>query len=285
MSKIKNYLKLMRCHHYIKNILIFLPLVFSKSLFDIQSIIKVLLGALSFCFIASIVYVINDIHDIEADRQHEKKKLRPIASGKVSIKEGYILTILLFIISIAINIVLFGNNIQAYFWLILYLILNVLYSLKLKHIPIIDIVILAFGFLIRVFYGASIIEVEVSKWLYLTILSFSFYMGLGKRRNEFIKLGPNSRKVLKYYNKSFLDNNMYMCLALTIVFYALWCVDVSIANIIWTVPFIIIILMKYSLIIEGESLGDPVDVVLENKDLLLLVIGYAVLMFIMIYFI
>ena len=110
-------------------------------------------------------------------------------------------------------------------------------------------------------------------------------MGLGKRRNEFIKMGNNGRKVLQYYNKSFLDNNMYMTLALTIVFYALWCVDVNIANIIWTVPIIMIILMKYSLIIEGESHGDPVDVILENKDLLFLVIIYAILMFLMIYFI
>lgn len=285
MNKIKNYLKLMRCHHYIKNILIFLPLVFSKSLFDTQSVIRVLLGTISFCFVASIVYIINDIKDVEIDKKHDKKKYRPIASGNVSIKEAILLIIILIVFSILINILLFGNNISKYFWIILYLVLNILYSIKLKHVPIIDIVILAFGFLIRVFYGATIIDVEVSNWLYLTILSFSFYMGLGKRRNEFIKMGNNGRKVLQYYNKSFLDNNMYMTLALTIVFYALWCVDVNIANIIWTVPIIMIILMKYSLIIEGESHGDPVDVILENKDLLFLVIIYAILMFLMIYFI
>ena len=285
MNKIKNYLKLMRCHHYIKNILIFLPLVFSKSLFDTQSVIRVLLGTISFCFVASIVYIINDIKDVEIDKKHDKKKYRPIASGNVSIKEAILLIIILIVFSILINILLFGNNISKYFWIILYLVLNILYSIKLKHVPILDIVILAFGFLIRVFYGATIIDVEVSNWLYLTILSFSFYMGLGKRRNEFIKMGNNGRKVLQYYNKSFLDNNMYMTLALTIVFYALWCVDVNIANIIWTVPIIMIILMKYSLIIEGESHGDPVDVILENKDLLFLVIIYAILMFLMIYFI
>lgn len=284
MERIKNYLKLMRCKHYIKNILIFLPLVFSKSLLNVTSCIRVLMGTLAFCFIASIVYIINDIQDVEADRKHEKKKFRPIASGKVSVKEGYILVAVLFIISMIINIVLFKKEIEGYFWILLYLILNILYSKKLKHIAIVDIVILAFGFVIRVFYGASIINVEVSKWLYLTILSFSFYMGLGKRRNEFIKLGPNGRKVLQYYNKSFLDNNMYVCLGLTIVFYALWCLDVNISNIIWTVPIIMIILMDYSLIIEGDSLGDPVDVVMDNKGLSLLILCYAIIMFGMIYF-
>ena len=281
----KNYIKLMRCKHYIKNALVLLPLIFSKQLLNMESCVKAILGVIAFSLISSVVYIINDIQDVEADRKHEKKKYRPIASGAVSIKSAWIFAISLFIVSMIINAVVLGNNIMGYLWILVYLILNILYSFKLKHIAIVDIVILASGFLIRVFYGAEIINVEVSKWLYLTILSFSFYMGLGKRRNEFIKLGSNGRKVLKQYNKSFLDNNMYMCLALTIIFYALWCVDINITNIIWTVPIIIIILMKYSLIIEGDSLGDPVDVILENKPLLILVILYILIMFGLIYII
>lgn len=166
--------------------------------------------------------------------------------------------------------------------------LNILYSFWLKHIPILDVVILASGFLIRVLYGSNITNIQISNWLYLTILVFSFYMGLGKRRNEYKKMGTNGRKVLEFYNESFLNNNMYMCMALGIVFYSLWCIDVNkastgIFNIIWTVPIVLIICMKYSLNIENESHGDPVDVILGDKILLLLGVIYTILMFLWIY--
>ena len=143
--------------------------------------------------------------------------------------------------------------------------------------------ILALGFLIRLLYGASIINVEVSPWLYLTIMSFSFYLGLGKRRNEIIKIGKETRGVLKYYNEEFLDKNMYMCLSISIVFYALWTAFSDNYLLIWTVPLFILILMKYSLNIEKDSLGDPVDVVLNDKILIGLILVYGILLFSLIY--
>lgn len=166
--------------------------------------------------------------------------------------------------------------------------MNVLYSIKLKHMPIVDIVILALGFLFRVLYGSEITGIGISNWLYLTILVFSFYMGLGKRRNEFRKVGNEGRKVLKYYNETFLTNNMYMCMALGIVFYSLWCIDINsqnnkFINIIWTVPLVMVICMRYSLHIEGDSLGDPVDVLLSDKMLIGLTSIYAIIMFLMLY--
>ena len=104
--------------------------------------------------------------------------------------------------------------------------LNLLYSFGLKNVPVADIAILVSGFLLRVLYGSSITGIEISKWLYLTVIAMSFYLGLGKRRNELEKHGGEStRKVLEAYNKNFLDKNMYMCLSLAIVFYSLWCTD------------------------------------------------------------
>ena len=287
MKKIFNYIKLMRVHHYIKNILIFMPIIFSRNILNLELLVKALLGMIAFSLIASIVYIINDIMDVEADRKHEKKKFRPIASGIVSIKEAMILAVILLIISVLINIFI-KANIMACAIFYGYLFMNILYSIKLKHIPIIDIVILAFGFLFRVLYGSAITGIEISNWLYLTILAFSFYMGLGKRRNEYKKMGKNGRKVLKYYNESFLNSNMYMCVSLGIVFYSLWCIDISskfnsFINIIWTVPFVMVICMKYSLNIEGDSLGDPVDVLLNDKILLAMSVIYAIIMFTIIY--
>lgn len=281
MKKIMSYIKLMRIQHYIKNILIFLPIIFSKNMFQLELLKNTIIGAIAFSLMTSIVYIINDIMDVEVDKKHEKKKFRPIAAGEISIKQAYIVVIMLLIISTILNLVI-KTNILACVILYGYLVINVLYSIKLKHIPILDIAILTSGFLLRLLYGAEITGIEISNWLYLTILSFSFYMALGKRRNELTKIGNETRKVLEYYNKSFLDNNMYMCMALGIVFYSLWCIDIN-TNLIWTVPFVMVICMKYSLNIERDSLGDPVDVILSDKILLLLASIYAIIMFVAIY--
>ena len=278
--KIKSYLKLMRIKHYLKNLLIFLPLIFSMSFNSLENNINTFIGFILFSFVCSIVYIINDLGDIEKDKRHPKKCKRPLASGEVSKKEAYVLLIVLAIIVVIGNI-LINANIYSIIILLIYLVLNILYSKILKNIPLLDVICLVIGFVLRVVYGASIINVEVSNWLYLTIISFSFYLALGKRRNELVA-GTNTRDVLKFYNKDFLDKNMYMCLALTIVFYSLWCVDASTAErfnidyLIWTIPLLILICMKYSLNIEGDSYGDPVDVLLSDKSLIVLVLIFII---------
>ena len=277
----------MRPHHYIKNVLILLPIIFSKNIFNWGLLKNTIIGVVAFSLMSSIVYILNDIMDVEADRKHEKKKFRPIASGAVSVRSAVVLAVILFAISILLN-----WYIKANIWVICifygYLLMNILYSIKLKHVPIVDIVILAFGFMFRVMYGSGITDIAISNWLYITILAFSFYMGLGKRRNEYRKLGKDGREVLKYYNDSFLTNNLYMCMTLGIVFYSLWCMDMetvtnSLINLIWTVPLVLIICMKYSLDIEGDSLGDPVDVILSDKLLLSLALIYGIIMYIALY--
>lgn len=287
--KLKTYLKLMRVHHYLKNILIFLPLVFSQNLFDISLLKKALLGFCSFSILSSIVYIINDIQDVEKDRVHPTKCYRPIASGAVSEEKAFKLAIGISIIGIALNFFADGFNLMSWIFIIVYLLLNFAYSMGLKNLPIIDISILVSGFLLRVLYGSSITGIEVSKWLYLTVMSMSFYLGLGKRRNEYLKQGDKTRSVLKYYNHNFLDKNMYMCLGLTIVFYALWCVDpmtierYSNSNIVWTVPLVMLICMKYSLNVESESDGDPVSVLLSDKILIYMVCIYIIITLFIIY--
>lgn len=285
----KKYLKLMRVHHYLKNVLIFLPLVFSQNLFDLTLLKKTILGFLSFSILSSIVYIINDIQDVEKDRKHPTKCKRPIASGAVSVRQAYILAIVIAIIGIVLNYFACGSNILGWIFVLLYVGLNFAYSMGLKNLPIIDITILVSGFLLRVLYGSAVTSIEVSNWLYLTVIAMSFYLGLGKRRNELDTQGSKSRKVLKFYNHAFLDKNMYMCLGLTIVFYSLWCVDgttiarYSNSNIVWTVPLVMLICMKYSLDVEGNSDGDPVSVLLKDKILMGMVFLYALIVLLIIY--
>ena len=235
------------------------------------------------------MYIINDIQDVEKDRKHPTKCKRPIASGAVSVREAYLLAIIIAVVGIILNYFACGFSILWLVIVLLYIGLNFAYSMWLKNLPIIDITILVSGFLLRVLYGSAITSIEVSNWLYLTVISMSFYLGLGKRRNELNTQGSKSRKVLKFYNHNFLDKNMYMCLGLTIVFYSLWCVDsTTIArysnnNIVWTVPLVMLICMKYSLNVEGESDGDPVSVLLKDKILMGMAFLYAIIVLLIIY--
>lgn len=285
----KNYLKLLRIKHWLKNGLVLLPLFFGKSIFNLNKIFFVLIAFIIFSFISSIVYIINDINDIEADRNHPKKKNRPLASGKVSIKNAILVLILLMILSISLIIYLYNKTTNIFIILIplLYLILNILYSTKLKHIPIIDVAILVSGFVLRVYYGGIASNIEISSWLYLMIMFGSFYLGFGKRRNEMKH--NNTRKVLKYYNKEFLDKNMYVSLGLSIISYSLWCVDpltklnISSNYLILTIPLVMMIFQKYSLIIEGDSDGDPIEVILNDKLLISLILTYIIVMMVIIY--
>lgn len=271
----KKYLKLMRVHHWIKNFLVLLPVIFNRSLFHVKHLEEVGWGFLSISFIASVVYILNDIKDCEKDRLHPTKKNRPIASGAVTVPQALVLGILLFIIAIGINGYFLSWD--GIFLLLLYFGLNVGYSNGLKNVPIADITILVSGFLIRVFYGASITGIQVSDWLYLTIIAVSFYFGLGKRRNEIMAAGTGeTRKVLQYYTKDFLDKNMYLCLALGIVFYALWTIENPNNAMVWTVPIVMIICMKYNLDLEKGYDGDPVEVLFKDKILIGLSMMYAI---------
>ncbi len=287
----KKYLKLIRAKHYIKNFLIFLPLIFSQNLFDIGLIRDVVLGFLAFCLISSAIYIINDIRDVESDRAHPTKRNRPIASGAISINTSYVVFVLLVVASFALNFASSKTNPFSWIYLSVYFLLNIFYSFGLKNIAIVDIAILASGFLLRVLYGSAITSIDISNWLYLTIIAMSFYLGLGKRRGELKTLGQteHSRRVLKFYNKEFLDRYMYLCLGLTITFYSLWSVDTitieraGSESLVWTVPLVILICMKYSLNVEGNSDGDPVEVVLGDKSLIALVLFYVVLTLAIIY--
>lgn len=276
--------RLMRPKHYIKNFLIFVSITFDRNLFNPPVLIRALLGFGAFCLLSSAVYVLNDIRDVEADRQHEVKRNRPIASGAVPIPAAWALSAVLFAAALAIHLVSCGNRGGSFFLMLAYFAVNLGYSLGLKHVPFLDIVLLVMGFVLRVVYGAAIVGSSTSAWVYLTVFSLSFYLGLGKRRNELLKGKGGTRKVLQYYSYEFLDKFMYLCLTLAVTFYALWSADSEITSkygtdkLIWTVPLVIIILMKYSADIESNSYGDPVEVVTHDKVLLALAALFGLVM-------
>lgn len=281
-KKINTYIKLFRIKHYIKNLLIFAPLFFSGDIFS-QMFLNALIGFVLFCFASSFVYIINDIKDIDKDRKHPIKCHRPIASGDVTVKQACIVSVGL--LTFMFLILQMNNQIEQYtfIWLIVYLIINLIYSCGGKNIPILDIFILSIGFLLRIIFGGSVCGIKVSSWLYMTVMMISFYFGLGKRRNELKTINSNeTRKVMENYTVEFLDKNMYMCFAIGIVFYSLWALERS-EKLVWTIPVVLIICMKYNLILESNLDGDPVPTLLSSPVLLGMATIYLGIVFLSIY--
>jgi 4-hydroxybenzoate polyprenyltransferase len=257
---IKEYIKLFRIHQWIKNIFIFVPLVFSKNLFNFEFLLIVTAGFFTFCFASSLVYILNDIIDIESDRNHPVKKERPLASGKISKKSAIYSVIVLSIIILALHPFfdhLFG------ILLLSYIILNIFYSLRLKNIVIIDIFSIAAGFMIRIISGGVIINVEISSWLILTTMFISLFLGVMKRRSE-LALAENvsSRKVLAQYSITFSDQMATIAAAGVIVCYALYTVSARTVssfgteNLIFTTPFVVFGIFRYMFLVYMNSEGE-----------------------------
>ena len=273
----KKYIKLLRIKHWIKNGLILLPMVCSYS-FSKENIIMTLLAFLSFSFMASFVYIMNDIRDVEKDRKHPRKMKRPIASGAISIPKAAIIAVIVLVLSIVLNYLATQSLFNAALGiLLLYLANNICYSFGMKNVPIVDVLLLTAGFVFRIYYGAAIVGVPVSSWLFLTVLTASLYLGLGKRRKEFNN-SEEVRPVLKYYDKRFIENFMNISLTLVIVFYSLWTMEQTNPLLYFSIPLLIVIFMQYMLFMETGNEGDPVTLLFQHKSLMATTLIYIVYM-------
>ena len=284
----KKYLQLMRVKHYIKNFLIFLAIIFSCNIINLKMLGTNLLNFVTFCFISSIIYIFNDICDKDKDQKHYLKKNRPLVKEKISLKKAYILMVILFILASMINFIpIFFNKeypiLASYILLYSYIIINIFYSLKLKNVPILDVLILTFGFILRVIYGALCINVKISSWLYLTVTSVCFYASFGKRKMEYLNNGINARDVLAKYNLEYLNKFMNIFLTSTIIFYSLWAMNIQSFYYLISILIVIIVLMRYSLVMDNNLYEDPVDIILNDKMLLLSIILYIIYMGVILY--
>ena len=224
------------------------------------------------------MYLFNDIADVEADRNHPEKKFRPIASGQLPVNVAWAAALLLTVIAIPL-----GYLLSPTFTLILmtYLVLNLLYSRWLKHVPILDVLIIAFGFVLRVAVGVALITVErFSPWLYMITLLFSLYIGLGKRRAEINLLSQGAvahRKVLEGYTLPLLDQYITIVSGMTIIAYSLY--TFSAVNLpenhtmMLTIPFVIYGIFRYLQLIQtGHAAGSPDEVALKDRPLQITVV-------------
>jgi len=278
-------IKTMRPRQWTKNGFIFFALIFDKQLFSPGPFLRTLEGFFLFCLISSAVYLFNDMADIEGDRQHPEKKNRPLASGALPVGIAFGAAVVLSLVALLV-----GYLLAPVFAGILgiYLTLNILYSLWLKHIPILDVLIISSGFVLRVAAGVALITVErFSPWLYMITILFSLYIGLGKRRAEMNLLEQGAgayRKVLDGYTIPLLDQYITIVSGMTIIAYSLY--TFSAPNLpvnhsmMLTIPFVVYGIFRYLQLIQtGHAAGAPDEVALKDRPLQVTVLlwGLAVI--------
>jgi 4-hydroxybenzoate polyprenyltransferase len=282
-------LRAMRPRQWAKNVFVFAALVFDEQLLQPGPFVRTGLGFILLCLISSSVYLINDMADLEADRRHPGKRNRPIAAGEVSVRTAGIAAAVLAIISLAISFALgptFGWIVSAYF------LLNLLYSLWLKHAAIIDVLIVAAGFVLRVAAGVSLIQVSrFSPWLYVCTTLLALIIGFGKRRAELLLLaeGANShRPVLDGYNVELLDQLIVVVSATTIMAYSLY--TFSAENLpgnhlmMLTIPFVLYGIFRYLRLIHVEKVGGaPEELILTDRPLLVSILLWGLLSIVILY--
>ncbi|MFV0331865.1 MAG: decaprenyl-phosphate phosphoribosyltransferase [Dysgonomonas sp.] len=287
MSKVKHYLQLMRIHQWVKNFFIFLPLFFAFKMDQIPLLIADVWAFIGFCFVASSIYIINDWNDIEADRLHPEKRNRPLASGAVNKKEASFLILALLTTGVVIYS-LFLNQ-TALIILLSYFVLNIFYSLKLKHVPIIDISIVAIGFVIRIFIGGVVTDTPLSRWIVVMTFLLAIFLALGKRRDDvviFEKTGDKVRKNVDGYNLTFLNMSLIIVSAIMIVAYIMYTISPEVTdrngdNLYITSFFVFVGLFRYlQIIFVEERGGNPTSIFLKDNFIRIILVLWAVSFFI-----
>ena len=279
----------MRPKQWAKNIFVFTALVFDRKLLDLSAFLTTLAGAAIFSLIASAVYIFNDISDSESDKQHPTKKNRPIASGKLPHKAAWAAAIILLIIALPLAYLLDPAFLAI---CLVYFVLNLLYSAKLKHIPLIDVLVLASFYLLRVISGTTLIEVQrFSPWLYVVTSLFALFIGLGKRRAELVlqyDSGGKVRPVLEGYTIELLDQLIIIVSGTTIVSYSLY--TFSAANLpdnysmMLTIPFVLYGIFRYLYLIQAGKGGAPEDIALSDRPLQAAILLWSMVVMLVFYF-
>ena len=283
------YFNLLRPHQWVKNLFLFAPLIFSKHLFDPSFFRTEVLAFFAFCLISSSVYIINDIADREADKLHPVKRNRPLASGAISIGRALVIEG-----AVLVLIAILGHtlNFKFQFAAGLYFLFNMAYSFWLKKVILVDVFIIAAGFMLRVLAGAFVIGVQVSPWLVLCTLFVSVFLAVSKRRGEILlNVDSDSRPVLREYDISFIDQIMTVAASGMAISYALYTVaerTVTIfgtENLIFTTVFVLFGIFRYLFLIKKHKTQDnPTFLLITDKVMMLNVFVWFVTCVFVIYF-
>ena len=286
---IKNILKLLKLKHHIKNIVVLIPLIFSMKFVELSSCIFALIAVVAFSLIASAIYVFNDILDMENDRLHPIKKNRPIASGQISIQLARVIFLCFTLMSVGLSLYL---NIYVTLCVLAYLILNIFYSIKWKYIPIIDVVCIALGFILRVLAGCAALLVVPSPLVILLTFFTSMFFTFSKRKLEYqlIEDKGSCRKSIVEYNESLLNQYVAINAILSIAFYFTYMLDpmtIQKTNspllYLTVIPFAIIIFRLLFKTFTCKNNDDPAIFIYKDRMIKYLVLSYLVVLFLVLW--
>ena len=273
----------MRPHQYIKNLFIFLPLFFALKITDTSLLLNAFIAFVVFSLTASAIYTFNDYHDIEEDRQHPKKKTRPLASGDISKSQAVMLMGILGIISFTVIAFL---SLEATSILAVYVIMNIAYSFYLKHIAILDVVIIAIGFVLRLFIGSAVTGIPLSMWIVIMTFLLALFMALAKRRDDvliYLNTGKKMRKVIDGYNLQFLDTAIAIMASVVIVAYIIYTTSSDVLArvhseyLYLTAIFVILGIMRYlQVAFVLKDSGSPTKIVLKDRFMQFTLVGWII---------
>lgn len=290
-----NILKLIRPHQWLKNVFVLIPMFFGGSLLDPEDIRASVLTFLAYSFVASSVYCFNDINDVESDRRHPVKCKRPLASGAVSMGTAWMLMALMFVLAALMTALLGdrGHILKVGGVLLFYYILNICYCAKLKQYAIVDVCIVAFGFVLRVLAGGFATDITLSKWLVLMTFLLTLFLSFAKRRDDVLRMnetGEPPRKNTIRYNLTFINQAITITASVTLVCYIMYTVSPEVvarlgSDLLYlTSVFVLLGLLRYMQItVVDKKSGDPTKIMLRDRFTQLVVVLWALTFLILIY--
>ncbi|MDH7605221.1 MAG: decaprenyl-phosphate phosphoribosyltransferase [Melioribacter sp.] len=282
LKKINLYLQLIRIPSWLKNIFVFVPLVFSKHLFDYDYLSKVIVAFITFSFASSIVYIFNDLMDIARDRIHPIKKNRPLAADLITVSEAKLILIIFSLITLLLCFFIWNKFVVV---ILIYVLINIFYSIRWKNLVIIDVFSISAGFMLRVIGGGLIISVYISNWLILTTLFLSLFLAIMKRRVEFVSYQKinEQREVLDKYSLSFIDQMVSITASGVVISYALYTVsaravlEFGTEKLIYTTIFVLFGIFRYMYLAFKENKGENViDLLLKDKPMIFNLLLYII---------
>lgn len=291
---IKSILRLTRPKQWIKNMFVFIPMFFGGELFDLHSVWLAVLTFFAFSLVASSIYCYNDIVDVDADRHHPVKCLRPIASGEVSIRLGYILMTLTFCLGLGVLLLLPPEVMSPVMAVIVfYYVLNLAYCSKLKQFAILDVCIVAFGFVLRILAGGFACELALSNWIVIMTFLLTLFMSFAKRRDDVLRMnstGEAPRKNTVRYNLTFINQAITITASVTLVCYIMYCVSPEVTErfdtpyLYLTFVFVLLGLLRYiQIAVVDEKSGDPTKIILHDHFSQIIVVAWILSFLLMIY--
>jgi len=295
MVKLDAIMTLIRPKQWLKNIFVFVPMFFGGSLLNSADIMAAAIAFLSFSFVASSVYCFNDIVDLEADRHHPVKCKRAIASGDISVSQAYAIMALMFVLSMLTLLLLPVNMLKVLVVILAYYLLNLAYCARLKQYAILDVCIIAFGFVLRLLAGGFATEIVLSKWIVMMTFLITLFLSFAKRRDDVLRMnetGEAPRKNTIRYNLTFINQAITITASVTLVCYIMYTVSPEVVirvhtdYLYLTSIFVLIGLLRYiQIAVVDEKSGDPTKVMLRDRFMQLIVLLWAVSFLVIIYII